>query len=277
MAALLLLALAAVGIGVGFLSGLVGIGGGVLIVPFLYFFYGHPDWAGVSLAAPLVAPVSAATSLFVIMPTALVGTVTFGRAGLVEWRAAAPMGVAAAVAAMGGARIALLLPPNAVRLAFGVFLVFTGAQLLANRSSGATLPQRLGPGATLPAGAAVGLLSALLGVGGGVVAIPLLIHLIRLDVRRVAATSLAVVMLAATAGALTYGWTGADAVGLPAGSIGYVHVTAGLPILVGSVVAVRWGTRLNRRIGTSVLRRAFALLFIALGLRYVGLAAVALW
>ena len=67
MTAAALLALIVVGFAVGFLAGLVGIGGGVLIVPFLYFFYAHAAWSGVSIPPALHATVAHATSLFIII------------------------------------------------------------------------------------------------------------------------------------------------------------------------------------------------------------------
>jgi uncharacterized protein len=80
-----LLSLAASGILIGFVSGLVGVGGGVLMVPLLYFFYAHPGWSGIILPGELHAVVAHATSLFVIVPTAILGTWSYHRANLVEW------------------------------------------------------------------------------------------------------------------------------------------------------------------------------------------------
>src|SRR5690606_37573777 len=91
MTAAAVVALAGAGFLVGLLAGLVGIGGGVLIVPFLYFFYAHPVWGGVTFDPALHATVAHATSLFIIIPTAIVGTITYSRAGLVSWRAVLPI------------------------------------------------------------------------------------------------------------------------------------------------------------------------------------------
>lgn len=276
MPALLLLGLAGVGLVVGFVSGLVGIGGGALIVPFLYFFYGHPEWVGIGLPPEVSVPVAHATSLFVIMPTAILGTIGYARAGLVSWSAVVPLGVSAMVAAVAGASIAVAIPAEALRFGFGAFLVVTGLHLYRGRQGKVSGPPRLGLRRTVPGGLAIGLLSALLGVGGGVVALPVLIHGVRIDMRRVAATSLAIVILAAGAGALTYAVTGAGIEGLPPGSVGYVHVVGALPILVGSLIAVRWGMLANQRLNEIVIRRIFAALFIVLGARLV-FNAITIW
>ncbi|HSJ25887.1 MAG TPA: sulfite exporter TauE/SafE family protein [Longimicrobiales bacterium] len=264
-----LLALAVVGCGVGFLSGLVGIGGGVLIVPFLYFFYGHAEWSGVVVPESLHATMAHATSLFIIVPTAVVGTLTYARARLVAWKAVWPIAFASLVAAALGAMVASRVPQELLRLGFGFFLVFTAANLVAPRPQSATGRMRLGIPVVAVTGGLVGLLSALLGVGGGLVAIPLLMYVVRINVEQVAATSLAIVVVAATSGSVTYVLAGLGAPGLPSGSFGYVHMAAALPMLPGAMLAARLGARANQRMDPRHLRWAFAALFVVLGVRLV--------
>jgi|SRR5690606_274756 len=270
-----LLALIIVGFAVGFLAGLVGIGGGVLIVPFLYFFYDHAGWSGIGLASALHAPVAHATSLLIIVPTAIAGTVTYARSGLVAWRVVIPVAVFSMLLAAAAASVATRLPPEALKVAFGTFLLITAVQLLRKPAMTTQGPQRTSILLSALTGAAVGIFSAMLGVGGGLVAIPLLIYVLRLDMRYVAATSLAIVAFAATAGALTYMLTGVDVAGLPSGHVGYVHLYAALPMLPGAMLAARWGAKLNQRMGGHKLRYLFAVMFAVLGLnlvvRHVGL------
>jgi hypothetical protein len=270
-----LVALAGVGLAVGFMSGLVGIGGGVLIVPFLYFFYGFPEFAGAHMAPDLEASVAHATSLFIIVPTAVVGTLTYAKARLVAWRAALPIALFSIVAAAVGANLALLLPAEVLKLGFGVFLMFTGMQLVGRKPGAEGRPLRLTLPVTAATGLLIGLLSALLGVGGGLVAIPMLLYVVRLEVQRVAATSLAVVAFAAAAGTLTYIVNGFRDPGLPPGSVGYVHITAAMPILIGSMLTVRWGARANQRVNRRTLRLVFGAFFFVLGIRLVWTSALA--
>ncbi|HEY8483482.1 MAG TPA: sulfite exporter TauE/SafE family protein [Longimicrobiales bacterium] len=267
MTATVLLALLGVGFAVGVLAGLVGIGGGVLIVPFLYFFYGHPGWNGVTVPPGLHATLAHATSLFIIVPTAVRGVLAYHRSGLVAWRVALPIAGAALLAAIAGARLALLLPAGALKAGFGLFLIGSGVQLIWGRTPEPRREPRGSPLAMAATGVGVGLLSALLGVGGGLVAIPALIYLVGLDLRRVAATSLAIVLFAAIAGTVTYVVSGWGAPGLPPGSLGYVHFAAALPILVGSILAVRWGVLINQRLPTRLLQQVFGVLLGVLGLQ----------
>jgi uncharacterized protein len=193
------------------------------------------------------------------------GTLTYARSHLVAWRIVLPIAAASMVAASGGALLATRLPPDLLKVSFGTFLVFTAIQLVSRRTRGTEGPPRRSMLLATLTGALVGLFSALLGVGGGLVAIPLLIYVLRLDLRFVAATSLAIVAFAATAGMVTYMFTGARDVGLAGGFVGYVHVAAALPMLPGAMLAARWGARLNQRMDAARLRWIFALLFAGIG------------
>lgn len=267
----------AVGLAAGLLSGLVGIGGGVLMVPFLYLFFAHPALAGLRLP-PEVATVAAhATSLFVILPTSLRGAWSHHRTGGVVWRAVWPIGAAAAVAAVAAAQAATLLPPQLLRLAFAGVLLFSAVTLWrrkeARDEAGNPLPAgepRLTLPITLGTGAAVGFFSALLGVGGGIVAIPLLLWLVRLDMRRVAGTSIGIITLTSAAGAVAY-MVSAPETALRGGgwSLGYVDLAAGVALAAGALTSVAWGAKLNQRLDARTLSRMFAVLFLLIALELI--------
>ena len=269
MSAVALLALFGVGLLVGFAAGLIGIGGGVLIVPFLYFFYARPEWAGFALPAVLHVAVAHATSLFVIVPTAVGGTVSFHRAQLIEWRVALPVAFASLVGGVLGAQAAILLPAAVLKFGFGVFLVISGVQLVTGRSQAAERPINTNVIATSATGLVVGALSGMMGVGGGILALPLLLYLLHVEMRRAAATSLAIIGFAGLAGAATYAISGAGVAGRAPFSLGYIHLGAALPILLGSLISVHWGTRVNQRTNIRVLRYLFAAVFLLLGINFI--------
>jgi uncharacterized membrane protein YfcA len=257
----------AVGLVAGVLSGLVGVGGGVVMVPFLYALFSHPQGFGVVGPTERQAVLAHATSLFVIVPTAVRGTWLYHRARLVEWRAVAEVGGGSVVAAAAVAAVADRAPDAALRLAFACFLLVTAWRVAAGevgagpaRSAGARRAWR-----GVAGGLAVGALSALLGVGGGIVAIPVLLYVLRVDVKKVAATSLAVVALTALAGSLTYALAGAGGAPLPRGAVGYVYLPAAAGLAAGTLVSVGWGTALNRRWSARRLRRVFAWVLAAMG------------
>ncbi len=264
----------AVGLAVGLLSGLVGIGGGVLMVPFLYFFYDRPDLFGVVVSPEARVVLAHGTSLFVITPTAVRGAFAFDRSRLVEWRAVWPIGAASVLAAFVGGALAVNLPPEALKTGFGVLLIFSGIRLVYRRRGSPENRTATGPKLSLPrtitAGVLIGLSSAMLGIGGGTIGIPLLIYVLKLDLRQVAATSIGIMGLTAAAGAVGYMALGYGQPGLPPWSIGYVDLAAGMGILIGAVVSVRWGAALNQKLEPRALELLFGTLFILVGLRLAG-------
>lgn len=264
------------GVVVGVLSGLVGIGGGAAMVPFLYVLFAFPSVSGVAVAPQHEAVVAHATSLLVIIPTALSGLRTYQKSRLVDWSVVLPMAGGAVLAAVAGALVAERLPPQLLKAGFGVFLMVTGARLLkkgrpreeeGGRGGGGRRP--VGAVASALCGVAVGLLSALMGVGGGLVAIPLLIYVVGLELHRVAATSIGLVVFAAGSGTLTYLVAGWGTPGLPAGTLGYVFAPVALALAPGAVVGARWGAQLNQKLDAGVLKVVFAILFLAMGVRLV--------
>jgi uncharacterized protein len=262
------LALLAVGLVVGFAAGLIGIGGGVLIVPFLYFFYAH-ELGGFALPETMHAAIAHATSLFVIVGTAAKGSYSYHKVRLIEWRVAVPVGIASMLGGVLGARLAIVLPGSLLKLSFGVFLILSAVHLLAQRTATEEKPISTSLLRTTITGILVGTLSGLMGVGGGILALPLLMYLLHVSLTRAAATSLAVVGFAAISGAVTYAVSGADIAARPPHSFGYIDLGAGLPLLLGSLISVHWGTLVNRRIGVRVLRSIFAAVFMVMGLYFI--------
>lgn len=257
---------------VGVASGLLGIGGGVLVVPFLYLLFAAP-WSGLTFPAGSTVAVAHATSLFVVIPTALSGLLVYHRSRSIRWKAVVPMGLTSVLTAVLAARVAVLVPADMLRGLFGALVLGVGLRMWPWGSGTAEGFPRVDPRLRLLplilVGGLVGALSALLGVGGGVVAIPLLIYLVRMDVSEVAATSIGLVSFAAPAGVLTYMIAGRGVEGLPPGTVGYVYLPAGLAMLPLAVLLARTGARLNQRMDRRRLRYLFGGVFMLLGGRLV--------
>jgi len=253
---------------VGVVSGLVGVGGGIVMVPLLYLLFAHPEWSGISIAPEYHAVVAHATSLFVIVPTAVTGILAYHRSKLVVWGVALPMAVTAVLAALGGVQVAVRLPPELLKAAFGAFLIASGLNLFkgpvpAGESGNGTADHLAIP---ILGGILVGFITSLLGVGGGIVAIPLLIYLVRLEVKKVAATSLGIVVFSALTASVTYAITGWGHPELPQGSAGYIFLPAGFALLPGAVLTARFGVRLNQRLNPRTLKTLFGVVFLLIGL-----------
>ena len=116
--AALLVGLAAFGLVTGVAAGLLGVGGGILMVPFL------------TLAVGLSQHAAEATSLVVVVPTAIVASIELRRRGVGDLGVSLRFGVVGAIAAAGGALLALALPAAALRVVFAIFLALVGLRLV---------------------------------------------------------------------------------------------------------------------------------------------------
>jgi uncharacterized membrane protein YfcA len=251
----------AVGLLVGVVSGLTGIGGGVLMVPFLYVLYGR-----LLVPADAATVLAHATSLAVIVPTAVRGVMGYRNTGLVRWRAALPLAAVSAVSAAITAPLAVRLPGAALRVGFGCFLMVVAADLLLRSRPLSGAPAAGGARYLLAAllGVPVGMLSAALGIGGGIPATMGMYYVLRLPLEALAPTSLAVIMITALGGTGSYLLTTTPAVSF-AGVVGHVDFLHGLPLAAGAVLAAPFGVRLNRRLPVTTLRRVFGVLLAAVG------------
>jgi len=244
------------------------------MVPFLYLVYAP---VGVSLSAQTV--VAHATSLGVAFVTSVIGTWRYARAGAIHWRPAMVYSLPGIAAAFGTARLLTRTgEQHWVRPLFGLFLVLSAwdmarrARLVSGR-----VQEPVNPGAdetvTLAGtttlwliliGIVGGALSALLGIGGGLVAVPVFLYIARLPVRGVAPTALAGVCLTTLAGGLGY-LTAGPGPAVSEQMAGFLDLRMLLPLALGAVVTVPLGVRVNRRASPPTLYWIFAAVFSTIG------------
>lgn len=250
--------LVALGIGTGFLAGMLGVGGGLMQVPFLTIILSDK---GVPMA--LAIKMAIATSMATILFTSLSSLRAHHRHGAVRWdlvRGMSPGVVGGGLLAGAGA-FALIKGPQ-LALFFALFVGFSATQMMLDRKP---RPSRQMPGfggQTL-VGGTMGLLAGLVGAGGAFVAAPFMTWC-NVPMHNVVATTAALafpVALASTTGYLISGWSLPSA--LP-GALGYLYLPA-LAILavVGSSVAPL-GARAAHRLDVKQLKRRFALVLYAL-------------
>jgi hypothetical protein len=247
------------------------------MVPFLYLVYAS---VGVSLSAQTV--VAHATSLGVAFVTSVVGTWRYARAGAIHWRPALLYSVPGIAAAFGTARLLTGAgEQHWVRPLFGLFLL-ASAWDMARRAR--TVSRRVvdsgageagvaglsGPALTtlVAIGIVGGAASALLGIGGGLIAVPVFLYVARLPVRGVAPTALAGVCLTTLAGGLGY-LTAGEGPAVSGHMAGFMDLRMLVPLGLGAVLTVPLGVQVNRRASPPTLYWIFAAVFALIGVSIV--------
>ena len=244
----------------GTAAGLLGIGGGLLIVPVMVEVLqaGYPG-------AGWIVHVAVGTSLATIVVTAIAAVLAHHRRGAVLWPVFWRLTAGIIAGALLGAWLADAVSGQVLRAIFGVFELLVATQLLlgAQAHGSRDLP---GVAVTALAGMVIGLVSAVLGIGGGTRTVPFLLYC-GVPIRQAVATSSGCglpVALAGTAGFMLTGW---QVTGLPVYSTGYVYWPAVAGIAAASMVFAPLGVRLAHSLPPLALRRLFAALLLLLGAR----------
>jgi uncharacterized membrane protein YfcA len=242
-------------IGIGFVSGLLsgmfGIGGGVITTPALRLLLGVP------------ALIAVGTPLPVIIPSAITGAISYSRAGLADVRAGVAVGLSGSVFAVGGALLARRAGGHAVLVLTSALIIYMACDMLLQvvRGSGSTEDSSAAPPATTPGlprlalvGAMTGAFSGFLGLGGGFVLVPLFTRWFRYPVKRAIATSLVAVGILAVPGSITHYL------------LGNVDLVAAGLLILGVIPGAFVGARVTIGASDRAVRVGFATLLACVGL-----------
>jgi len=244
------------GILAGSLAGLLGIGGGVVVVPILVWLF-----SAAGFAADWSFHLAVGTSLATLIGTGSASAYSHHRRGAVRWdlvRGLAPwMVMGAGIGAAG----AWLLDAIWLRRIFGLFQAYVGLSMLFKRAPGEAPRTLPGTPRMALAGTGIGALSALVGIAGGLLTVPFLTRS-GLDLRRAIATSAACGPAIAVAGALGFIVVGWGNEGLPPGSTGFVYWPAVAGILLAGAPSAPLGARLAHTLPVPVIKRIFAVLVL---------------
>ncbi|GAB6040645.1 sulfite exporter TauE/SafE family protein [Endothiovibrio diazotrophicus] len=248
-----------VGAVVGVIAGMLGVGGGLLIVPVLVWLFTRQG-----MAPEVVTHVAVGTSLATIVITSIASIRAHHKRGAVAWPTFGALTPGIVSGAFVGAWLAHRLPSGDLGTLFGVFELSVATQMgLALRPRPhRTLP---GPAGLAAAGGVIGTLSAIVGVGGGTLTVPFL-SWCNVEMRRAVATSAACGLPIAIAGAAGFVINGWGAAGLPDWSSGYLYWPAFAGIVAASALTAPAGAWLAHTLPTDLLKRLFALFLLGLGL-----------
>lgn len=262
MDAVLILTLLMMGACGGFAAGLLGIGGGMVLVPFITMIFsarGFPP--------ELIVHMAIATSLGTILFTSVSSVRAHHKHGAVLWPVAAMLAPGIVAGSWLGPWIGKQMNTHVLAIVFALFVAFSATQMLTSRRkapTGADAPPALpGKAGMFAAGGIIGTVAGLVGAGGGFISVPFMTWC-HVRIHNAVATSAALgfpIALAGTLANIVYGW---HEPGLPPYSLGYVYLPALAGIAAASVVAAPFGARAAHRMPVQRLRRVFALILYAL-------------
>jgi uncharacterized membrane protein YfcA len=255
---LMLALLLAIGAFAGVIAGLLGVGGGIVLVPAFFYAFGHLGYGGDQLMQ-----VCLGTSLATIIVTSIRSALAHHRKGAVDWAILRSWGPYVAGGALAGFFLAASLKSTALQAIFGVLAMIAGLYMAFGRDHwrlGAAMP---GGVARAGLGGALGFFSALMGIGGGTFGVPMM-TLFAVPIHRAVATAAGfgiVIAIPAAIGFLTLNVANA-----PPYSIGAVNLPAFAVIIAMTLLTTPYGVRLAHRMDARPLKRAFAVFLILVAL-----------
>ncbi len=246
----------------GFLAGLLGIGGGMLMVPFVTFILtakGYPSEYTVKIAV--------ATSLATICFTSLSSVRAHHRRGAVLWPIVRLLTPGILLGSVVGAQLAVALPARVLSVLFACFVAFSATQMFMNRKPKPTrtVPGRLG---TFTVGGVIGVVSSLLGAGGAFISVPFMTWC-NVKIHDAVGTSAALGFPIALAGTLGYIWAGQGIPEMPPGSIGYLYLPGLVVISLASISTAPLGARTAHRMDIQLLKKVFAAVLYVLAAYFI--------
>ncbi|MEK6595299.1 MAG: sulfite exporter TauE/SafE family protein [Pseudomonadota bacterium] len=246
---------------VGFFAGLLGIGGGLIIVPMLITVFTIQEFP-----ADRIIHLALGTTMATIIFTSAASLRTHHQHGAVDWQIVKNITPGILLGTFGGATLAGSMTGQLLSIIFVIFIFYAATQMLLQfRPS----PMFQLPGKTgmLLAGGIIGALSSLVAIGGGLLSVPFL-TLCKIKLQHAIGTAAAIgfpIALAGTAGYIANGYLQPEA--LPEYSLGYVYLPALIWLVSASMLTAPLGAKLTHSTKTAILRTIFIVLLYGLGIR----------
>jgi uncharacterized membrane protein YfcA len=249
----------------GFCAGLLGIGGGIILVPLFLWCFPLAGFGPQGLVHSALG-----TSLSIIIPTACSSALAHRKHGNVNWRQVAFLAVGGALGATLGATIAAFLPGERLKGIFGIMLVLAGVKMFfSQRHLPPVRDTEVPIISLLLVGLAGGGFSAFFGVGGGVVTVPLMVIALHLPIHLAVGNASALIVVSSFFGTLSYVLHGWGHPGLPPFSFGYVNILVAAVVIPFSSLFARLGVSVAGRVPHDKLAKIFAMLQIGIGAKFV--------
>lgn len=249
----------------GFGGGLLGLGGAFIMVPIQYMVY-----TNMGIPMEMAIKLALGTSLLVVLPTAISGTWRHHKKRAVFWKAAIIMGSCSLICAYGGATIATHLPGEILKIVFGAVILLSGIRMFTASSPQAEGEPRDNPWLWAAWAVPISIVAGLIGVGGGIVAVPVMTLALRFKMHNAIATSLAMMILTSIGGVIGYIRGGIGVHDLPAYSIGYVNLQSWFLLAVTSIGMAQVGAITAHRLPAKQLKYIFTAIMFYMALKMLG-------
>lgn len=245
----------------GIAAGLFGIGGGALIVPMLVWLFQAQQFNPEHIML-----IAVATSLATAVFTSLASVHTHHKLGNIDWRRTGHLAPSMLIGAYSGAVLAGHISANLLRWFFIAYLLYTGLKMIRPGKIQASVSTSVKPFLDYPLGLLIGVLSAILGIGGGTMTVPYLIGN-GLIMKNAVATSSACAIPIALSAATSYALLGWQDSQLPVGSFGYLYLPAFAGIVLTSIFTAPVGAKLTHKLPAQKLKRYFAFVLLSIALK----------
>ena len=245
----------------GVLAGLLGVGGGIVIVPVLFWLAGF-----LGLSPEIAMPMAVGTSLATIIPTSISSAWSHHKRGGVDTDLFKAWSPGIFIGALVGGALASYVSGTFLTALFGVIALLVSINLAIPKDLvvAESLPDGVASRATIPTG--IGLFSSLMGIGGGTLSVPTLTAF-SYPVHRAIGTASAFGLIIAVPAVLGFIWAGWGAPARPPMSLGYVSIPAAVLIFTLSVLTAPYGSALAHKLDAKPLKRVFAVFLFVTSLR----------
>ncbi|MEH6597166.1 MAG: sulfite exporter TauE/SafE family protein [Colwellia polaris] len=256
-----ILALVATGMFAGILAGLLGVGGGIVIVPVLFFLF---QSFGVSPESAMV--IATATSLATIVPTSISSIRSHHHKGNVDFSLLKRWAVFILVGVLAGSWLVTRVEGTILTLLFGVIAVLSALNMLFRTGKSALYQKLPGTAGQTIMGTSIGFFSSMVGIGGGTISVPLL-TLYNYPAHKAVGTAAAIGLIISLPGALTMLVLGTTPIDAPAGTFGLVNLASFICIVPLTVLFAPVGASLAAKLDAVKLKKVFAFVLLFTGIR----------
>ncbi len=262
-----IIALIITGIAVGFFGGMLGVGGCFIMVPVMIAVY---PAAYPSASTDTIVRLAFGTNLLVVFPTAMMGAYNHDKKGAVWWRAGLYIGAFTAIGVVVGAILAAHTPGATLKAIFGATVLIGAVRMITAK------PPKVGEEPIkdlriwLAVGVPMGVVIGLIGIGGGLLMVPLMAIILHFKIHNAVGTSTAIMMITSIIGAIAYALNGLNVSDLPEYSIGYVNLLAWICLAATSVPMAIVGVKAAHKTKPKELKNIFAVVLFYVGLKMIG-------